>query len=220
MLGAIFDIDGTLVDSLGVWEKLWEMLGERYFGDKSFRPSDEDAKSYRTMLLADVIKNVSKKYNMTSNDADALEFLREFLHHYYRESVTLKNGCIELLEALTKRGVKLGVASANDKEMLGYVLDIMGIKKYFSCVLSCDDVGCGKERPDVYVAAMNALGTPLSETAVFEDSVTAVETAKRYGFKVVGIFDKNNHSQERIKALSDVYVGEEMPLTAALDGGI
>ena len=217
MLGAIFDIDGTLVDSLGVWEILWERLGERYLGDKSFRPSDEDAKKFRTMLLADVMKFVSTKYNMIADDKEALEFLREFLVWYYKEKVTLKEGCIELLEGLAKKGVRLAVASANDKEMLQKVLDIMGIKGYFSCCFSCDDVGCGKELPDVYVAAMNALGTPLSETVVFEDSVTAIETAKRYGFKVVGVFDKNNHSQDRIKEISDVYVEEGESLARVLE---
>ena len=71
--------------------------------------------------------------------------------------------------------------------------------------------------PDVYVAAMNAIETPLSETVVFEDSVTAIETAKRYGFKVVGVFDKNNHSQDRIKEISDVYVEEGESLARVLE---
>ena len=78
--------------------------------------------------------------------------------------------------------------------------------------MSCADIGAGKDKPDIYIAAKNALGLTAEDICVFEDSYVALETAKNAGFKTVGIFDKNNYGQDRLKAASLIYIKEGEPL--------
>ena len=84
-----------------------------------------------------------------------------------------------------------------------------GLYDYFDFVISCSEVGSGKERPDVYFKALELLGSSVEDTCVVEDAYVALETAKSIGLKTVGVFDNDNVAfQDRVKASSDIYLGE------------
>ena len=100
------------------------------------------------------------------------------------------------------------VATASEIDMVKKILERHGVMHYFEDVISCTKVGAGKDKPDVFLAAAEFLGTPLGQTWVVEDSMLAIETAKKAGFPTVGIYDANGFGQERAKELSDVYVKE------------
>jgi beta-phosphoglucomutase-like phosphatase (HAD superfamily) len=85
-------------------------------------------------------------------------------------------------------------------------MNTCGLGKYFSKVISCNDVGKGKEHPDVFIAAHEYLGTPKDSTWVFEDSVAAIETAVSAGYKTVGIYDQYNFGLDRIPSIATVYI--------------
>ena len=108
------------------------------------------------------------------------------------------------------------VASATDKKYLPIALDACGLTSYFDTVLSCAELGVGKDKPDIYLAALAALGTNASETCVFEDSFVALETAKKAGFHTVGIYDENNFGQERLCQASDLYLSKGISLDEAI----
>ena len=99
------------------------------------------------------------------------------------------------------------VASATQKDLLSIVVERFGLDRYFSAIISCGDIGKSKEHPDVFLAALEHLGTPIEDTYVFEDSVVAVETAVRAGFGTVGIYDKYGFDHDRIKSLATEYIG-------------
>ena len=80
--------------------------------------------------------------------------------------------------------------------------------KYIPKLLSSCDFGCGKDKPDVYLAALEYLGTPASETWVFEDSLVALKTAKNLGMPIVGIYDAYNFGQNEMKEISDYYIDD------------
>ena len=109
------------------------------------------------------------------------------------------------------------VASATDKKYLPIALEACGLTDYFETVLSCSDVGAGKDKPDIYFKAMEALGTSPADTCIFEDSFVALETGKRIGCQTVGIFDKNNYGQDRLRAASDIYLSEGMGFDALIE---
>ena len=82
-----------------------------------------------------------------------------------------------------------------------------GLGQYFSAVFTCTEVGAGKGRPDVYEAALSALGTPRENTWVFEDSLFAMRTAKAAGFPVAGVYDAaQDEVQQEVRALADCYI--------------
>ena len=122
-------------------------------------------------------------------------------------SVTLDEcGVREFLEHLKAKGVRICIASAAEVKFIKLVLSKHGILDYFESIISCSDVGVGKDQPDVFFAAEKFLGTPHEETWVFEDSVLAIETAKKADFHVVGVYDPLTFGQDRARELSDEYI--------------
>ncbi len=204
---AIFDMDGTLIDSLGWWNLFWRELAEKY-ENPDFFPTDEEDSIVRTMLLSESMEYIFKRYDFISDLEELLLFAKKSAHRYYAETVTLKKGVLEYLEYLKSNGVKMAVASASDKEMVVFVAKRLGISKYFDLIISCSEVGIGKSSPKVFLEAARRLGAEAPESFVFEDSLKAIKTARTAGFKTVGIYDKNNYGHEEMKALVDFYIDE------------
>ena len=112
----------------------------------------------------------------------------------------------------------LCLASATDRRYLNIALESCGLAEFFTpeTILSCSDIGVGKEKPDVFLAASRVLKTPISATAVFEDSALALETAKGAGFVTVGVYDSHQSAQARLRAASAIYLGEGKTLMDAM----
>jgi beta-phosphoglucomutase-like phosphatase (HAD superfamily) len=90
--------------------------------------------------------------------------------------------------------------------MVKRILERHGVLQYFDDIISCTEVGAGKDKPDVFFAAQKFLGTPHEQTWVVEDSALAVETAQKAGFPVIGIYDENGVEQEKTRALADIFL--------------
>ena len=101
---------------------------------------------------------------------------------------------------------------------LNIALEKCNLAEFFTpeTVISCSDIGVGKERPDVFLASAKVMDTPVDKTVVFEDSALALETAKKAGFATVGVYDSHQTAQERLVAASDIYLEEGTSLTDAL----
>ncbi len=210
--GAIFDMDGTLIDSLMFWDLLWDAFGKEFAGGKEFRPTKQDDKAVRTMTLECAMDFLHKTYHIGKNGNELLEFTVNMIEDFYSNTVKTKPGVTEFLETCHKNGVKMCVASATATDLVKIALKHCGIDKYFSAVLSCADIGKGKDNPDIYLTALENLGTKKEETVVFEDSALAIETACKAGFSAVGIYDRFNYGQDTIKKLADVYIDKDETL--------
>lgn len=210
--GAIFDMDGTLVDSLSFWDVLWGRIGERYLGVKNFKPSEEVDKSVRTMIFSQAMGYVKDVCGINASVDEITEFGTSSLADFYRDVVGLKYGARELLDALEAKGIKMCLATATDMKYVNIALDKLDLRKYFDAIMSCADIGKGKDQPDIYLNASNALGFDREDICVFEDSYVALETAKAIDLKTIGIFDKNNFGQDRLEKASIVYLGENRSL--------
>ena len=206
--GAIFDMDGTLVDSLMIWEVLWDRFGNRFLNGGKFRPSEESDKAVRTMTLKDAMNYLYDVYRIGNSGEELFEFTTETMRDFYSQEVMLKKGVKEFLEYCYQRGVKMCIASATEKSLIKTALKHCNIEKYFSEIFSCADIGKGKEEPDVYLTALEYLGTEKEETYVFEDSQIAIATADEIGIRTVGIYDKYNYGQEKIQQMSTEYIAK------------
>jgi len=203
---AIFDMDGTLVDSLMFWDILWKALGEKYLGDPSFCPSKADDKKVRTATLKAAMELIHTNYHLGESGEELLSFTNRMLHEFYSEHVALKPGVREFLEYCAADGVKMCIASATAPDLVAEAMEHCGLTKYFSKVFSCSDLGKGKEHPDVFLLAAAYLGETPADTWVFEDSLVAIETVTKVGMPTVGIYDRNNFGQEQIEKLVKVYI--------------
>ena len=206
--GAIFDMDGTLVDSLCLWDLLWEKLGNRYFGNPSYRPHEENEKAVRTLTLKDAMLLLHEKEGIGESGEALHRIAAEMCVQFYASEVQIKNDVREFLDALQAKGVKMCIASATAPELVALAMKTCKLEKYFCKVFSCSEIGRGKEFPDVFIQAHRFLGTPKESTWVFEDSITALETASRAGYQTVGIYDRYNFHLDRVAQVSTVYVGE------------
>lgn len=207
MKAAIFDMDGTLIDSLIFWGPLWSCCGETYLGDKSFVPSAEDDKRVRTLTMKDAMQLIHDRYGIAESGEELLRFANDLIYDFYANTVKCKAGVKEFLAYCQKNGVKMCIASATARELVDVAMKHCGLEEYFSAVISCADFGKGKDAPDVFLGAAAHLGESIEDTWVFEDSAVAVETAAKIGMPVVGIYDPNNYGQNKIKELARVYIG-------------
>ena len=205
--GAIFDMDGTLIDSLMLWDIIWDSFGKK-FGKENFRPSDEADKAIRTMTLKDGMQMIHEVCGIGESGAELLEEANRIIRDFYANEVQLKPGVRDFLEHCHKRGIKMCIASATGPKLLQLAIDHCGIGQYFSNVFSCGQIGKGKDQPDIYLAAMEHLGTKKEQTCVFEDSAVAIATAHKLGTKTVAIYDQFNYGQEEMRATADVYVAD------------
>ena len=209
---AVFDMDGTLIDSLMTWDILWSKLGEKFLNDASFRPTCEDDKKVRTMTLKDAMELIHKTYGIGKSGAQLLDFADLMMTDFYRNEVCMKPGARECLEYLHENRVKMCIASATAPKLVALAIEHCGIGKYFEKLFSCADIGKGKDKPDIFLLASDYFGVPKEETWVFEDSAVAIETAHNADFKTVGIYDKYNFGHDIIEHLSDVYVSADETL--------
>lgn len=206
--GAIFDLDGTLIDSLFFWERLWKLLGKKYLDDESFLPPLEMQKAVRTVTFVDAAKMLFEEFEFGSGAEEIYNIMHDYCIEIYQKEASFKPGAKELLDHLKVCGVKMCIASASMPDLLRTIFDRFGLDDYFPKIISCADIGKGKSHPDVFIAAEKYMGTSREDTWVFEDSLVALTTAINAGFQTVGVFDKNNFGAVGVADVSTEYIAE------------
>lgn len=198
---AIFDMDGTLVDSMGFWTR----LGAEYLHSKGISRLPEDLwDTMKALTLPQAAQWFIRDLGVAGTvDAVAAE-MNAVMADHYRRDVPLKPGVRECLASLQRRGVGMCVATNTPASLVRECLSRLEILDLFRFCISSDEVGAGKDRPDIYLAAGARLGGQPGDVAVFEDALFALRTAKAAGFYTVGVFDGAcAEDWHRIRALAD-----------------
>lgn len=203
---AIFDMDGTLADSLKFWGIFWPTLGEKFLHNKDFMPTAEDDKRIRTFTMQETADLLHWTYHMGNSSEEVYQFADAMILDFYTNTVELKSGVKEFLAYCHDRGVKMCVASATEPNLIRVALKRCGIDHYFLRLFSCSTYEKGKEHPDVFLAALAYLGEKPEETWVFEDSLTAIETVTKIGMPTVAIYDDFNFGQEKMRQIATEYI--------------
>ena len=208
--GAIFDLDGTLIDSMPWWDSLWEVISAAHFGGRPCRPKREIEEQMHALFLEEAVALLRDYYAEALGVDLAGEALYETIKHdiddFYRTRVDLKAGVRDFLQALHEQNVPMCVASASERDSITSVLKHCGIDRYFSRIFTCSEVGKSKTSPDIYHAALAFLGTPYDTTWVFEDAFTALHTASSIGLHTVGIFEAQESRYEEMKRTATLYL--------------
>ena len=200
--GAIFDFDGTLVDSMFIWDT----FGEDYLRTLGKEPKENLTETFKTFTLEQAAEYYREHYGVTLSVGEIVDGVNEMVAEIYRTKVTLKDGVREFLEALKSQGVKMCVATVTDRPIVEDVLCNLGIRDFFTEIFTCAEVGYNKETPHIYRVALEVLGTSKEETVVFEDALHALMTAKNDGFTVAAVYDKHELRQTEMKENSDYYI--------------
>ena len=150
---AIFDMDGTLVDSLMLWSVLWSKFGERYLQNENFTPSVEDDKKVRTLTLKEAMNLIHNNYRLGESGEELLALANCIMADFYANTVELKSGVREFLEYCKNSGVKMCLATATAPELIDLAIKHCNIGHYFLKIFSCSNLGKGKEEPDIFLLA-------------------------------------------------------------------
>ncbi|MCH5203747.1 MAG: HAD hydrolase-like protein [Oscillospiraceae bacterium] len=196
---AIFDLDGTLLDSNG----MWRTLGERYILSLGKTPANDLYERLRELSLESSARLVKSEYCLSFSENEIIEQVMEICAEFYRSEVMPKNGARELLEQLSERNIEMKILTSSYAELAEAALKRLGLIDFFDEICG----GADKSTPNVFLSVSEA----PHETLVFEDALYAVKTAKAAGFVTCAVYDAFEKKQEELQKNADFYrmnVGE------------
>ena len=207
--GIIFDLDGTLLLSMHVWDT----IGSSYLKRQGVEPDPDTDMIIKVSTVEEAAEHFHKRYGLSVTPEEITKSINDELIHQYHEVLGPKEGVMALLEGFRQRGVKMIAATATDRHLIEPCLKRLGIYDYLEGMFTCTEVGVGKSKPLIYDLAREALGLDKEEVAIFEDALYAAKTAKKNGYYLVGIYDDSmKDCQDEIKALADLYVPDYLSL--------
>lgn len=201
--GAIFDLDGTILDTMPAWDHLGVDFLKRY----QLLPVENMREELKPLGFAETGLYFKKRFDLPQSAEEITNEILEMIADQYRFIAPLKPCVKEYLEWIKNDGIRMCVATATNKELALAALKRLNIAHYFEFIITCDEVGKGKDSPDIYLKAAEKLGLPVKQTAVFEDALHCIVTAKKVGFEVIGVYDESAKTvQNEIMELCDTYL--------------
>lgn len=202
--GAIFDMDGTLLDSMPVWKR----LTQGYLAQFGLHITDQDYAATEGFSQPQVAQYFADRYPNLPVDAQGImDGMDELITARYEAIAKPKDGVLEFLEGLRRRGVKMAIATLTARRHAEKALRDRGMLDYFEFMLTIEDIGVSKREPDIYLQSAARMGLMPDACIVFEDAPYACTTAKRAGFRVCGMVEPAYAAgEEELRAASDFVI--------------
>ncbi len=200
---AIFDLDGTLLESMEAWNK----LGQDFLSSKGIKVPSNLNEIIKPMTLRQATEYLKKAFSIDLSVDEMLNDMYKIMEEKYKNELELKPYVKDYLKKLKDNNIKMCIASATPLNMIEIALKRLNIFDYFQFISSCDEVGVGKNQPDIFYYAAKKLKAEPSEITVYEDSDFALITAKEANFYTIGVYDKYfKDKRKNIELISDVYI--------------
>ncbi|MCL2420664.1 MAG: HAD family phosphatase [Defluviitaleaceae bacterium] len=208
MKAHIFDLDGTLIDSMGLWVEIDRQFltkrgipfptgadYDRYVeATVPLSPTETAAHTIQFFGLTETVEAVTREWHEQAVDA-------------YSNTIPLKPYAKEYLQALRAKGAKMAIATSSPENLCMPALRNHDMLDLFDAVCLSEEVGCGKNRPDVFLLAAKRLGVAPEDCMVYEDSLVAIKTAKSVGMTVCAVYDEASAKNwEEIRQIADYAV--------------
>lgn len=201
--GAIFDLDGVLLDSMSVWND----LGVRYLQKRGIEPEIGLSQILFSMSMEQGADYLKEQYHLQDAPQEILSGIEQMIQDFYFYEVQPKEGAKELLQFLQEQDVKMIAATSSPREHVTKALQRTGLLEYLQQIYTTGEVGVSKHEPLIYQLAAESLGTKPEETLVFEDSLYALKTAKKAGFRAIGVYDADGETdQEGVRQTGELYL--------------
>lgn len=200
--GAIFDFDGTLFDSMFIWDT----AGEMYLRSMGKEPKSDLQKVLKPMSLLQSAEYIREKYHISLSVEEIMDGINRTVEGLYFNTIEPKPGVISFLEELHSRNIKMCIATATDRYQVEAALKRCEMRHFFSEIFTCTEVGSGKDRPEIFRKAMEHLETTKGNTVVFEDAYHAAKTAKTDGFITIAVYDSHETKQLELHSVSDCFL--------------
>lgn len=203
--GAIFDVDGVLLDSLGIWDT----LGDRYLRQRGITPAPTLRSELETLSMEEGAEWLKKRYALTERTPDILAGLNAVLADFYLHQAGAREQIVQIAQRLHQRGMKLAVATSGSLSLAQAALKRLSLHPLFAHFVSCAQAGAGKQQPDVYQLCAQKLGMREEQLLVFEDAPFALRCALDAGFHGIGVSEPH-HDQRLLHQISEIYIDEQM----------
>jgi HAD superfamily hydrolase (TIGR01509 family) len=201
--GAIFDVDGTILDSMYVWEH----TGELYLKKIGEKPEAGLDKKLFSMTMKEGAEYLRRAYKLSITPEDIIKGINATVSASYERDIMPKEGVVDFLKDMYNSGVEITVATSTDREHIEAAFKRLQIMKYFSRIYTCSEKGCSKSSPYIFSNIAREMKLNTDEIWVFEDAVYAAKAAKSAGLRVAGIYDiASKDSQEELKEIADIYL--------------
>ena len=201
--GAIFDADGTILDSMPFWYD----IGKQYLESIGIEPEEGLSDRVFALSLNDGAKYINEHYKLNKTKEEVIGGIADIVADSYRHKIQLKSGAGQFLKKLKSENIPMCIATAGDIRYLDAAFERLGIGGIFDGIFTCTQFDTNKNEPYIYLKAAESLGCDISEIYVFEDAFQAAKTAKDAGFNVVGVYDKAyDNCKEELKNVSDIFI--------------
>lgn len=208
-------MDGTLLDSM----VYWRTLDRAFLEMQGYELKEADLARLATMTTREGVRYIRRTLKIEVTDEQISSFVYKQMERYYSKDVVPKEGALDYVRQLSEDGVKIAVATATASSLAIPVLKRLGFWELLDYFQSCQDIGVGKDRPDVYLDCCRELGCEPAECAVFEDAPYALVTAHAAGFHTVLIDDESyRNEQKRVMDMADQYIVSMAELLDNEDG--
>ncbi len=203
--GVIFDLDGTLVDSM--W--MWKAIDIEYLGKRNLQCPEDLQKMIEGMSFTETAAYFKERFNLP----DSLEEIKAewvlMSLDKYKHQVPLKPGAGRFLQFLKDRNIPMGIATSNGSAMVDGVLESLKIRPFFHTVVTACQVQAGKPAPDIYLYVAKELGVRPQDCLVFEDVPAGIQAGKAAGMKVVAMADEFScHMEADKRRLADFWADD------------
>ncbi len=201
--GAIFDMDGTLLDSMPVWKR----LTQGYLKQFGVHITDQDYAVTEGFSQPQVAQYFADRYPELPDAQSLMDGMDRLISARYEAIAKPKEGVLDFLEGLRRRGVKMAIATLTARRHAEKALRDRDMLDYFEFMLTIEDVGISKREPDIYLQAAARMGLEPASCVVFEDAPYACATARRAGFRVCGMVEPAYAAgEDELRASSDLIV--------------
>jgi HAD superfamily hydrolase (TIGR01509 family) len=203
MKGAIFDLDGTLIDSMGVWDK----IGRDFLAARGIKAPDDLSRVVKNLSFDEVAAYYIREFALPDSATQLMAIWNAMAYREYAENIELKPGVRPYLIMLKENHIKTAIATATDRELTEAVLRRHRLREFFQAIVTVADIGKGKEHPDIFLLAAQKLQVRPQECIVFEDCLHAVAGAKQAGMKVWAVYDPASaHERPEMERIADGYI--------------
>ncbi|MFZ2537654.1 MAG: HAD family phosphatase [Oscillospiraceae bacterium] len=201
----IFDLDGTLLDSMWVWENIDIEFLSRY--EKT--PTPKVRQQVKSLSIRQSIDLYKTLFGLTQSVEEIMVEMSQMGSDKYETEVTLKPFVLDYLKKLKKNNIPMCIATASTKNNVMPALKRLNMLEYFDFIITAEDMKTGKNDPEIFHLCAQKFGAQPKDIVVFEDALHAITTAKSAGFSVVAVHDKSAQDDElAIKTLADWYIND------------
>ncbi len=199
--GCIFDFDGTLFDSMSIWDT----AGGDFLKSAGVTPRPDLYEHIHTTSLYQAAVYMQKAYALPLTVDEIMAGINKTVEDFYFYIAQPKPFVEDFLRKLAANGIPMCIATATDRYQVQAALRRCGLDGYFKGIFTCTEVGHGKDEPHIFEAALACLGTEKANTYVFEDACYAAGTAHKAGFPIAAVFDSHELQQRELRALATYF---------------